>query len=157
MTMEKWAVGVFTSIDAGLGLPLDIAKEIGVQTIQMHAPARTTRTEQQARQMLDTLAQYEIELTAVFGGFDGESYADIPTVERTVGLVPPETRAERLDEMKHIADYAQDYLKIKELALKEKQLKAIEAWQEEKIDDTYIKINGDYRNCDFASDWLKQN
>ena len=57
----------------------------------------------------------------------------------------------------HIADYAQDYLKIKELALKEKQLKAIEAWQEEKIDDTYIKINGDYRNCDFASDWLKQN
>ena len=106
MTMEKWAVGVFTSIDAGLGLPLDIAKEIGVQTIQMHAPARTTRTEQQARQMLDTLAQYEIELTAVFGGFDGESYADIPTVERTVGLVPSETRAERLDEMKHIADYA---------------------------------------------------
>ncbi|MEC9094403.1 MAG: sugar phosphate isomerase/epimerase family protein, partial [Planctomycetota bacterium] len=43
---------------------------------------------------------------AVFGGFEGESYADIPTVEKTVGLVPPETRAERTQEMKEIADFA---------------------------------------------------
>ena len=45
-------------------------------------------------------------MTAVFGGFEGESYADIPTVERTVGLVPPDTRAARLVEMKEIADFA---------------------------------------------------
>jgi sugar phosphate isomerase/epimerase len=42
----------------------------------------------------------------VFGGFEGESYADIPTVQRTVGLVPPETRAERTEEMKEISDFA---------------------------------------------------
>ena len=45
-------------------------------------------------------------ITVVFGGFEGESYADIPTVKRTVGLVPPETRAARLKEMKEIADFA---------------------------------------------------
>jgi len=28
----------------------------------------------------------------VFAGFEGESYADIPTVKRTVGLMPLETR-----------------------------------------------------------------
>jgi sugar phosphate isomerase/epimerase len=42
----------------------------------------------------------------VFGGFEGESYADIPTCQRTVGLVPPETRAARTAEMKEIADFA---------------------------------------------------
>ena len=47
-----------------------------------------------------------ITLTAVFGGFEGESYADIPTVAKTVGLVPPETRAARTQEMKEIADFA---------------------------------------------------
>ena len=47
-----------------------------------------------------------IQLTAVFGGFEGESYADIPTVVKTVGLVPPETRAARTQEMKEIADFA---------------------------------------------------
>jgi sugar phosphate isomerase/epimerase len=47
-----------------------------------------------------------MKITVVFGGFEGESYADIPTVKRTVGLVPPETRAARLKEMKEIADFA---------------------------------------------------
>ena len=45
-------------------------------------------------------------LTAVFGGFEGESYADIPTVSKTVGLVPLATRAARTQEMKEIADFA---------------------------------------------------
>lgn len=56
----------------------------------------------------------------------------------------------------HKADFAQDYMKIKELALRDKQLDAIAKWQKEKIADTYIKINGKFRNCSFESDWLKK-
>lgn len=56
----------------------------------------------------------------------------------------------------HKADYGQDYLKIKELALKEKQIKAIEKWSTENILETYIRINGEYRNCGFANNWLKK-
>lgn len=55
----------------------------------------------------------------------------------------------------HPADYAQDYTKIKELALKEKQMKAISKWSDTKIKDTYIKVNPDYRNCKFANKWVK--
>ena len=55
----------------------------------------------------------------------------------------------------HKANYAQDYNKIKELALRDKQLKAIEKWQKEKIGETYVKVNGDYKDCDFSSNWLK--
>ena len=55
----------------------------------------------------------------------------------------------------HKANYAQDYNKIKELALRDKQLEAIEKWQKEKIDETYVKVNGEYRDCEFSSNWLK--
>ena len=63
------------------------------------------------------------------------------------------TVTQRTDE--HEADFAKDYLKIKALALQEKQLNAISDWQEEKIMDTYIKINGNLRTCDFNSNWFK--
>lgn len=56
----------------------------------------------------------------------------------------------------HPADYAKDYIKIKDLALKEKQINAIAKWSEEKIKETYIKINGEYRQCEFANNWLKK-
>lgn len=56
----------------------------------------------------------------------------------------------------HTADYAKDYTKIKELALKEKQIKAIGKWFDEKIKDTYIKIIGEYRDCVFTNNWLKK-
>jgi len=56
----------------------------------------------------------------------------------------------------HEADYARDYLKIKELALNEKRLKEIEKWQNEKIMDTYIKVSDGHRDCDFSSNWLKE-
>ena len=56
----------------------------------------------------------------------------------------------------HTADYAKDYIKIKALALKEKQIDAIAKWSEEKIKETYIKINGEYRNCEFTNNWLKK-
>ena len=55
----------------------------------------------------------------------------------------------------HKADYSTDFQKIKELALRDKQLEAIAEWQEEKINDTYIKVNGKYRDCEYTSDWVK--
>ena len=54
----------------------------------------------------------------------------------------------------HPADYSKDYEKIKELALKEKQIRAIEKWQDKKIKETYVNVNSDYFDCDFSSNWL---
>lgn len=56
----------------------------------------------------------------------------------------------------HTADYAKDYIKIKDLALKEKQIKAIGKWTDEKIKETYIKVNGEYRDCVFVNNWIKK-
>ncbi len=104
--MEKWPIGVFASIDAGLGVKLEVAHELGVSTIQLHAPSAQARTREHAEKFLAKLKTMGIRITAVFGGFEGESYADIPTTARTVGLVPPETRAARTAELKQISDFA---------------------------------------------------
>ena len=56
----------------------------------------------------------------------------------------------------HLADFKTDYVKIKNLALKKKQIQAIQDWQKEKIKETYIKVNGDNRDCDFVNNWLKK-
>lgn len=59
----------------------------------------------------------------------------------------------RFDE--HKADYSTDYVKIKALALKEKQLNTIKEWMQEKIESTYIYLNKSNRNCEFTNNWLK--
>ena len=55
----------------------------------------------------------------------------------------------------HTADFANDYVKIKDLALKEKQLNTIQEWMGEKIDDTFINVNRSYRDCDFSNKWVQ--
>ena len=105
--MQTWPIGVFTSVDAGLGVRLDVAEELGIPTVQVHAPHKETRTAEAADEFNGKCSQAGITVTAVFGGFEGESYADIPTTVRTVGLVPRETRASRLAEMTEISDFAQ--------------------------------------------------
>ncbi|NKI33500.1 peptidylprolyl isomerase [Muricauda sp. DJ-13] len=60
----------------------------------------------------------------------------------------------RYDE--HRADFAKDYLKIQELALREKQYRSIKEWMDEKIEDNYIHVDADNRDCDFANNWVKQ-
>jgi peptidyl-prolyl cis-trans isomerase SurA len=56
----------------------------------------------------------------------------------------------------HVADYALDYVKIKDLALKEKQLDAIQKWMAQKITDTYVSVNRVHKACDFANKWIKE-
>jgi peptidyl-prolyl cis-trans isomerase SurA len=56
----------------------------------------------------------------------------------------------------HTADFSKDFIKIKELALKEKQINAIAKWTDEKVKETYIKINGEYKDCTFTNNWLKK-
>lgn len=60
----------------------------------------------------------------------------------------------RYDE--HRADFAKDYLKIQELALREKQFKAIKKWMDEHIEDTYVQLNPENKDCDFSNNWVKE-
>jgi peptidyl-prolyl cis-trans isomerase SurA len=55
----------------------------------------------------------------------------------------------------HKADFSKDYVKIQNLALAKKRQETIEEWIDEKIDDTYIKISDDYKDCNFSANYMK--
>ena len=60
----------------------------------------------------------------------------------------------RYDE--HIADFSKDYTKIQELALTEKKYNAIKKWMDKHIKDTYISVNDENKDCEFANNWVKE-
>ena len=55
----------------------------------------------------------------------------------------------------HRANLEEDYPKIQQWALQQKQKKAIDAWVNEKSQNTYIKISDDFKQCSFHYNWLK--
>jgi sugar phosphate isomerase/epimerase len=79
---------------------------LGLSTAQILAPPPEKRSADHVRNLKEKFGRAGIDITVVFCGFPGESYADIPTVEKTIGLVPSVTRAERLREANLISDFA---------------------------------------------------
>ncbi len=144
-----------------------IKKRIDTKEISFADAARTMSDEKETRanggQLVNPKSQdIRFEMTKM----DPQMYAQVSTLkdgevtspfidedQKSVKRYKLMTVTNRINE--HLADYAKDYIKIKELALKEKQINAIGKWTEEKINETYIKINTDYKDCVFANKWLK--
>lgn len=59
-----------------------------------------------APQWRDALRAANFRVYTVFAAYCGESYADIPTVQSTVGFIPPATRAEREQRTFAVSDFA---------------------------------------------------
>ena len=57
-------------------------------------------------ELTNPAAWKDFNIYTVFAAFEGESYADIPTVRRTVGFVPPATRKAREARMLQVSDFA---------------------------------------------------
>ena len=56
----------------------------------------------------------------------------------------------------HVANFSKDFPKIKELALKDKQLKTVKKWLKSKIEETFVNVNKSFRSCSFSNDWTKK-
>jgi L-ribulose-5-phosphate 3-epimerase len=70
-------------------------KSIGAKCGQLGIPGDLNLTPELAGAWKAALAAEEFPLVTIFAAYAGEDYADIPTVQRTVGFIPPETRAAR--------------------------------------------------------------
>ncbi len=55
----------------------------------------------------------------------------------------------------HRANFNEDYNKLQNWALAEKQDRLINDWINEKIQDAYVRINEKYKDCVFMNDWMK--
>ncbi|MFP4056243.1 MAG: sugar phosphate isomerase/epimerase family protein [Candidatus Brocadiia bacterium] len=106
MALEKMAIGVMLAVGDDPNESIQKVLDVGVNNAQMGRPGDEWLAADKAAKLRDKIAEMGITITTVFCGFGGESYADIPTVRRTVGFVPPETRSQRLAKAKEIADFA---------------------------------------------------
>ena len=56
----------------------------------------------------------------------------------------------------HLADFSKDFVKIKDLALKDTQLKSVKKWLKSKIEETFVNFNKSFRDCNFSNNWTKK-
>ncbi|MBL1280517.1 MAG: peptidylprolyl isomerase [Fluviicola sp.] len=54
----------------------------------------------------------------------------------------------------HRANLKDDYTLIQRATENNKRMKHIETWTQQKISNAYIKIDDDYKNCEFQNDWI---
>ncbi len=56
----------------------------------------------------------------------------------------------------HTANLKTDYQRIMQVAKGQKQQKELEKWVNDKILDTYVRVNNEYLNCSFERNWINQ-
>ncbi len=91
------------------------------------------------------VAREDFSLITVVCAYNGEDYADIPTVQRTVGFIPPATREEREARTKDVSDFGAA-LGVKSVACH------IGFVPEDATDPDYVAVLGMVRRiCDHAA------
>jgi sugar phosphate isomerase/epimerase len=104
--MVIWPTGIFTSINDGLGASLDAVHELGVETVQLHAPSIANRSHEDVQKISRLFSEINVEISVVFVGFPEDDYSTIEKVKETVGIVPPIYRSKRLAETLEVANFA---------------------------------------------------
>ncbi len=104
--MSEMPIGVMMS--AGWTLDqLRQVRDLGFDNVQIHAPHEDVLEDSHGRAaLIRDIHSVGIQITTVFAGFSGESYADIPTVRDTVGYLNPSLREERMKITERISDFA---------------------------------------------------
>jgi sugar phosphate isomerase/epimerase len=119
--------------------------EMGVRCGQLGIGGDTQITPKFVDRIKEELAQNELQVITVVASYSGESYANLPTVQQTVGFIPHSTRAARLARTFELIDVAQK-LDVSSLACH------IGFVPENKLDPDYIDVRDVVRHvCDSAA------
>jgi len=81
-------------------------RSLGVRSGQLGIAGNMALTASAAAALKAELEREQFTLVTVFAAYDGEDYADIPTVQRTVGFIPAGTRAAREQRTYAVSDFA---------------------------------------------------
>lgn len=85
---------------------LEEIRSLGVRCGQLGVPGDLQLNPAVAAEWKLALERAQFSLVTVFAAYTGENYADIPTVQRTVGFIPRDTRAERERRTYEVSDFA---------------------------------------------------
>lgn len=103
--LEELEIGLIFWAEADFAGSLRKAKSFGVRTGQIGVPGDLRLDGAAEKWDAALTAENFIPVTAVCS-YVGEDYADIPTVAKTVGLVPKATRRERIERTKEVSALA---------------------------------------------------
>src|SRR5207237_10196911 len=104
---RPWAIGVIVSGGDPAG-GIRHVREMGLDNCQMTVPPEAWRAGAKLDEIRRALKDTGVTITCIFSGYPGESYADIPTIRESVGIVPSGTRVERLQMTREHSDFARD-------------------------------------------------
>jgi L-ribulose-5-phosphate 3-epimerase len=102
--LETFETGVMFWAGGDAATTLEELKTLGVRCGQIAIPGDLDLA--CTSQWQSALTAAEFTVTTVFAAFNGESYADKPTVFRTVGFIPTPTRAEREKRTCEVSEFA---------------------------------------------------
>jgi sugar phosphate isomerase/epimerase len=85
---------------------LETLRELGFRGGQIGIPGKLELDTRIIQEWKKALTAAHFSVYTVFAAFEGESYADIPTVQRTVGFIPEVTREVREQRMLEVSDFA---------------------------------------------------
>ena len=104
-SISPLAVGVITGLHDGPLAGLQTVRDAEIYTVHLQYPPQFDNADG-IEAIRDAVRQTGVAITTVFCGFEGESYADIPTVINTVGLVPEAPREARVEKIERISTFA---------------------------------------------------
>ena len=93
-SMNTWPIGVFTSIDEGLGVQWDVLHELEIATVHLHAPSQAWRSPDRARELQRKLQEMGIRSRPSSAGLPARATPISPRHKRRSGwcrwrLEPP--------------------------------------------------------------------
>ncbi len=104
--MASMAIGALISTRDDLAGRLQRLKDAGFQCVQLVSPPEAEVAGPRSQEIAEMVKASGLPVTSVAAVYEGESYADVAAVRATVGLLPPETRAARVEHTKRCGDFA---------------------------------------------------
>lgn len=105
-TLKDREIGIFFWAEPDAQAALKAVKQCGVVSGQLAIDGAVVLNQETAQAWREALAAEDFHVCTVFAAYTGEDYADIPTVERTVGFIPRDTRAEREVRTREVIEFA---------------------------------------------------
>src|SRR5712672_3071009 len=85
---------------------LEEIRSLGVRCGQLGIPGDLLLDDSVAAKWKAETEAAKFTVVTVVASYNGENYADIPTVQRTVGFIPRATREEREERTRKVSDFA---------------------------------------------------
>lgn len=104
--MARMPLGVMIGVGRVMEGKLRELGPAGFTTLQTSSPPPEYLSEPKLGELRRAISEAGFTLTSVAAVYVGEDYSDIEKVRTTVGLLPPATRASRIEDTKRTADFA---------------------------------------------------